>query len=151
MPNKSIDLPGQDRIVTLEPSETRLPGFVKATFQPTRDSQFAKTLASAYMKFTTDGQALMREDSAESFIRQAELHRDLAEDAREYLLDEVPFVYEDQQIQPLLLNFALFRLKQVSRRYYFATLQNQPKAIVDDLKSVVDQRQQEYDAVLAAM
>lgn len=146
MSNMSIDLPTEDLTLSLENSPKALPGFIKVLeSRSTHRGQFAKILASGFLKFTTEGRRLSEVDSVQSFIELADLHRDLAEQAQQFLQEEVPFVYEDQQIQPLLLNFALYRLKQISRRYYFATLQNQPQAILDDLQTVIKERQQEYD------
>lgn len=148
MSNTGIELPTEAIPLTLDHTPKTIPGFIKPVTPHANQGQFAKALASGFIKFTKEGQRLSQQDSVQSFIELADLHRQLTEDAHLFLQEEVPFVYEDQQIQPLLFNFAAFRLKQVSRRYYFATLQNQPQAILDDLKTVIKQRQEEYDALL---
>ncbi len=148
MSNTSIETPNTDLTLTLENSPKTLPGFVHAGDRFEHQGQFAKTLASAFIKFTAEGQYHSSQDSVDSFIALADLHRELTDEIRAFMHDEVPFVYEDQQIQPLLLNFAVYRLTQISRRYYFATLQNQPQAILEDLKTVIRARQQEYDLLL---
>ncbi len=148
MANRGVELPTEDIKLTLENSPKLIPGFIKVGIPHSHNGQFSKTLASAFLKFTKEGKALSHQDSVDSFIHLSDLHRELTEEAQHFLQEEVPFIYADQQIQPLLLNFAVFRLKQISRQYYFATLQNQPQAILTDLKSVIKQRQEEYEELL---
>lgn len=150
MPSNSIDLPTDSISLLSEYSRKLIPGFVKVTADRGTRGQFAKALASALLKFTTEGKRLSKTDSVLSFIELAGLYRDLAEQAQVFLQEEIPFIYEDQPLQPVLLSFAAFRLKHVSRRYYFAMLQNQPQAILEDLRDVIRQRQQEYDELLQA-
>jgi hypothetical protein len=144
----SMDLSKDDIILTLDNTHKPIPGFIKGGSQNYQEGQFAKAMASGYLKFTQEGKRLSETDSVQSFITLADLHRSLTEEAQHFLREDVPYVYEDQLIQPLLLHFSAFRLKQLSRRYYFATLQNQPKAILDDLKNSIKERQNEYEALL---
>lgn len=148
MANTGIELPTEDLTLSVENCQKTLPGFVMSAVNHSTQGQFAKSMASAFLKFTAEGKALSSIDSVHSFIALADLHRDLTEQAQNFLQEEVPFIYENQQIQPLLLNFAVFRLKQVSRKFYFATIQNQPQAILSDLKNVIKQRQDEYEELL---
>lgn len=147
MANTGLDLPTQDLIRSFESRPKALPGFIKSVASRSAQGQMAKALASAFLKYTAEGQRYSKEDSVQSFIALSQLHRELTEEVQRFLLDEVPFVYEDQQLQPLLLNFALYRLNQISRRYYYAVLQNQPQAVLKDLKAVIQQRQAEYDTL----
>lgn len=124
-------------------------GFVKLTpVEEAHNGQFAKSLASAYIRITEEGQNLSSQESVQSFIALADLHRQLSEEARTFLQDEVAFIYEDQQIHPILVDFAAWRLKQASRRLYFASLQNEPVEVMNRLKQAVRQHQLEVDALL---
>ncbi len=148
MARNSIDLPTEDLILTLDNTSKAMPGFLKLQDRRSIQGVYAKALASGFVKFTTEGRALAGQDSVQGFIELADLHRDLTEQAHQFLEEEVSFIYEDQPIQPLLLSFAAYRLNQVSRKYYFATLQSQPTAVINDLKHVIKQRQEEYDELL---
>ncbi len=143
-----IDLPSETMTLTIEDLHKTIPGFVKLSANQHIQGLYAKALASAFIKFTTEGRNHTDTDSVQSFIALYNLHRDLTEQATMFLKEEVPFIYQDQQIQPLLLNFAAYRLKLISRRYYYASLQNQPSAILADLKAIIRQRQEEYDTLL---
>jgi len=149
--NTSMDLSKDDIILSLDNTHKAMPGFIKSSPENHQEGQFAKALASGYLKFTEEGKSLSEIDSVQNFITLADLHRSLTDEAQHFLREEVPYVYEDQLIQPLLLHFSAFRLKQLSRRYYFATLQNQPKAILDDLKQTIKERQAEYEALLQCL
>src|SRR5688572_22567126 len=98
-----------------------MPGFIKSNITNLRHGQLAKSLASGFLKFTSQGLKLSQSETVQSFIALADLHRELTDEAQAFLQEEVTFVYEDQQIQPLLLNFAAYRLRLASRRYYFGT------------------------------
>jgi hypothetical protein len=122
--------------------------FTKAAYNADSQRDFCKAMASAYLVFTQEGQALRELDSPESFTRLYELHLQLTDEAHAYLSVEVPFVYEGQPIQPLLLNFAAHRITKASQQYLAATLQDKPQSLIAALKSQIQAHQFEYDAIL---
>jgi hypothetical protein len=109
---------------------------------------YAKTLASAYLKFTAEGRQLDETDSPQSFVSLYSLHNNLTERADDYLDSDVPFVYEGQPIQPLLLNFAAYLLTQASRDYLVASLQDKPSEDIQAIRDRIQAHQKEYDAIL---
>ena len=109
---------------------------------------YAKTLASAYLKFTKDGGSMEETDSAQSFVSLYSLHNELTEQAEAYLASDVPFVYEGQPVQPLLLNFSAFRITLASREYLAATVQDKPSEEIAAIKTRIQDYQKEYDAIL---
>lgn len=141
----------EDILLTLDKPYKSVPGFIKGDVPVRETAPFAKVLASYFLKYTEEGKTLCETDSPKSLIALSQLHQDLSEQAQLFLSEDVPFVYEDQPILPLLMNFALFRLKQVSRRFYFASLQSQPTPVLDDLKTVIQLRQAEYDQLIQAL
>ena len=109
-------------------------------------TDFANLLASAYLRYTEQG--LDEQESVQSFVTLHQLHNDLAEEAEKYLNAEIPFVFEGQPIQPLLLNFAAYRITQASRQYLAETLQDKPLEEITMLKQKIQRYQSEYDAIL---
>lgn len=140
---------GNDTL-TLERSKQSKFASVRPSDNQKRPSaeDFAKTLASAYLKFTQPGSQLEETDSPQSFVSLYELHNDLTEQAHDYLESDVPFVYEGQPIQPLLLNFGAFRIMQASRKYLLGSFQEREQTEIDRLKQEIKLLQQEYDAIL---
>lgn len=134
--------------LTLELSKNSKFAKLRKELQTTTPADFSKTLASAYIKFTRQGSQLDENDSAQSFVSLYSLHNDLAEDAAAYLDSDVPFVYEGQPVQPLLLNFAAYRITQASRQYLVATIQDKPAEQIAEIKARIRDFQQEYDAIL---
>lgn len=151
MPTSRVDNQTDTIVLTLENPSKSIPGFVKGDMTPGETGSFGGVLASSLLKYTAEGKTLCETDSPQSLIALSQLHQELAEQAQQFLNEEVPFIYEDQPILPLLMNFALFRLRQVSRRFYFASLQSQPTAVLEDLKSVIQARQGEYDALVQSL
>jgi hypothetical protein len=151
VPTSRSDKQTDDVILTLEKPYKAMPGFVKGDTPARETASFARVLASSFLKYTEEGKNLCETDSSNSLIALSQLHQDLSEQAQLFLNEEVPFLYEDQPVLPLLMNFALFRLKQVSRRFYFASLQNQSNTMLDDLKTIIQLRQAEYDQLLQAL
>lgn len=111
-------------------------------------TDFANLLASAYLRYTEQGSQLNEQESVQSFVTLHQLHHDLAEEAERYLNAEIPFVFEGQPIQPLLLNFAAYRITQASRQYLAETLQDKSSEEIAALKNKIQRHQAEYDAIL---
>lgn len=147
MGNNGIRLTSDTVRLTTEQVEKPLPGFIKLSESPSPDYHFSKLLASAYIKFTEEGRRLSAQDSVQSLISLAALHRELTEEAQAYLRQEVAFIYDDQQLQPLLQGFAAFRLAQLRLRYESAAASQQSPTILADLERVLRQRQSELDNV----
>ncbi len=148
MTNTDLELQSEDLILSLDSVEKETPGFVKSPSKEVHTGQYAKVLASAYIQFTAEGGSLGELESVQNFIALSELHRDLEDQAKLFLQQEVSFIYEGQPLGPLLLRFSAFRLSQISQLFYFASLENQPKSILEDLKQVIQQRQEEYELLL---
>jgi len=125
--------------------------FVSRPATHTESGAYARSLASGYMKYTQSTQALTHEDSVNSFVALAASHQALLEQMRQFLREEVDFVYEDQPIQPLLLQFAAWRLAKASRTYTNTALKPQSFEAIDTAKAQVLACQAEYDALIQAL
>ena len=148
MPSSSIDLQQESITVSLRPE--RVPGFILSAQRPDSESgQLAKALASGFLKFTPEGQTLAGSDSVQRFIALSALHREVSEDAANFLKEAVPLVCEDQPLHPLLLSFSLYRLRQARQHYAVANLENQPEAVLAGLTETLRRRQAEYDLIIA--
>lgn len=150
MSHTGIDLPADEMILTLENTSKAVPGFARQSRRQGGQGQFAKTLASAYIKFTVEGRSLADNDSVQSFIALSDLHRSLTEEAQNFLHDEMPLLSEDQPMQPLLLNFSLYRLSQAARHYHQSAIQKQHSDTLEILKTGLVFLQAEFDEILRA-
>lgn len=149
MSKKGIELPAKSIVLSLSKTEQGSPGFVKVP-QETRNNsgQFAKALASGFLKFSTEGRRLSQTESVQNFIQLAELHNKLTQEAHQFLKDEVPLVYEDQPIFDLLLKFAAWRLSQASRLEHFGHLRQIPPGELEQIQADTRLCQEEYDLLL---
>ena len=137
--------------ITLELPEKESYAFIKANTQTLNSPEYCKTLASAYLKFTPYGQAHQPTDSAEVFSQLYELHQNLVNEVEDYLRQEVPFVYEGQPLQPVLLSFSAYRIAKASQQYMAATLQEKPESDRLALKEKIQSYQAEYEAILQSV
>lgn len=140
-----------EQILSLENCSKLLPGFIKLDRERIPKGQFAKVLASAFIKFTAQGQLPSEEDSVQNFLEMAQLHWELTEQARCFLTDAVSFVVEQQQLQPLLLEFAVYRVQQIAHQYTHVEAQSPSSAIMADLKRVLIQRQEDLTRVIVGL
>ncbi len=148
MPQKTLEQSGEVLTISRDALSKAVPGFIKLHETSPSTGQLAKAIASAFLKYTKEGEALSSEDSVQSFIAQADLHRALTEDAVEFLKKETPYIYEDQPLHHLLLSFAAFRLTQASRKFYYATFQNMTHQQQSTLKKAISYCQEAYDTLL---
>lgn len=148
MTRSGLELPTDTILLSVENIDKSPYGFTTGEACNRDDGHYAKSLASAYLKFTEKGKQLSVGDSVQQFIQLADLHRDLTEEVRQFLKQEIQFIYEDQPIQALLVHFAAFRLQQMSRRYYYASLQNHQADELAALKASIMACQAEYDQLM---
>jgi hypothetical protein len=151
MSRKNAPVLTQTAPLTSHTLSNTIHGFVRPMMSMKNPGLFARVLASAFLKFTCQGQLLLQTDSDNLPLDWSALHQDLTEEAQQFLQEDVPFLYEDHPIYPLLLHFAAFRLRVVSSRYYYATLHNHPPLVINDLKTQIKDRQTEYNALTQRM
>ena len=137
--------------IRLELPEKDTYAFIKANTQAISSPEYSKMLASAYIKFTPHAQENKAMDSPEAFGQLYDLHQNLVAQVEDYLRQEVPFVYEGQPLQPVLLSFSAYRIAKASQQYMAATLQEKPETERLALKDMIQVYQSEYDAILQSM
>lgn len=134
--------------IQLELPEKAAYAFIKANTQTINTPEYCRMLASAYLRFTELGKKHQEPESADAFSQLYDLHQKLVAEVEDYLKQEVPFVYEGQPVQPVLLSFAAYRIAKISQQYLAATLQEKPENERLAMKEKIQAYQTEYEALL---
>lgn len=134
--------------LTLCDEQLNWPAFLLKPAKVQEPAQLARSLASAFLKYVEPEQAQDETASVNEWLRLAQLHKDLTLEIQQFTHRAAMFVADGQPLEPLLLNFAAYRLEMASTAYELLTRQNATPLELENAMNLIRQRQQEYERIL---